>query len=107
MVWKIALGVFLGMVIFLMTTCTLLGMGAKVSLDAQRQAHADAMKKARIANQAARARITEQQERRRAYEAQVSQNVRDAAALKADERCISGQKFRRVENGWEQVGSCS
>lgn len=30
----------------------------------------------------------------------------DAAALKADERCIGKQRFRRVPNGWEQIGTC-
>ena len=27
-------------------------------------------------------------------------------ALKPGERCISKQRFRRVANGWEQIGSC-
>lgn len=28
------------------------------------------------------------------------------APLAADERCINRQRFRRVTNGWEQVGTC-
>ena len=27
-------------------------------------------------------------------------------ALQAGERCINNQRFRRLENGWEQIGSC-
>lgn len=30
----------------------------------------------------------------------------EAAALQPGERCISGQRFRRIDNGWEQSGSC-
>lgn len=26
--------------------------------------------------------------------------------LATDERCIGGQRFRRLSNGWEEVGSC-
>lgn len=26
--------------------------------------------------------------------------------LKNDERCVGGARLRRVENGWEQSGSC-
>ena len=29
-----------------------------------------------------------------------------ALSLQPDERCIGKQKFRRVANGWEQIGSC-
>lgn len=30
----------------------------------------------------------------------------EAQRIKADERCINGQRFRRVENGWVQTGTC-
>jgi hypothetical protein len=30
----------------------------------------------------------------------------EAAAIKSNERCIGKQRFRRVANGWEQIGSC-
>jgi hypothetical protein len=30
----------------------------------------------------------------------------DAIALKPGERCIGKQRFRRVTNGWEQIGTC-
>jgi hypothetical protein len=32
--------------------------------------------------------------------------VRDLTPLAQDERCISGQRFRRLNNGWEEIGSC-
>lgn len=32
--------------------------------------------------------------------------TRDLTPLAADERCISGQRFRRIPNGWQQIGSC-
>lgn len=34
------------------------------------------------------------------------QHIREAKELRPDERCIQKQRFRRVANGWEQVGSC-
>lgn len=37
--------------------------------------------------------------------APVEQRVQ-RAPVAADERCISGQRFRRLPNGWEEVGSC-
>ena len=30
----------------------------------------------------------------------------DTRPLAADERCISGQRFRRILNGWEEIGTC-
>jgi hypothetical protein len=32
--------------------------------------------------------------------------AREAKELKSDERCINKQRFRRVPNGWDQIGSC-
>ena len=32
--------------------------------------------------------------------------IRDLTPLAADERCINGQRFRRVSNGWIQNGTC-
>lgn len=29
-----------------------------------------------------------------------------AQPLGPDERCLNGQRFRRIENGWEQIGTC-
>lgn len=30
----------------------------------------------------------------------------DQRPLAADERCISHQRFQRIENGWNQIGTC-
>lgn len=107
MIWKIALGVFLGMVVFVLATCTFLGMGAKVALDAQQAAYQEALQKSRQANERARADFRAQQQRQQDRRDQLDRNAQEAARPAANERCISGQRFRRVENGWEQVGSCS
>jgi hypothetical protein len=32
--------------------------------------------------------------------------TRDITPLAADERCISGQRFRRLSNGWQEIGTC-
>jgi hypothetical protein len=34
------------------------------------------------------------------------QQAREAAQRNRNERCITGQKMRRVENGWVQAGTC-
>ena len=33
-------------------------------------------------------------------------NPVEVIGLRPDERCISGQRFRRIPNGWEDVGTC-
>lgn len=32
--------------------------------------------------------------------------VRYVAPLQPGERCLSGQRFRRLKNGWEEIGTC-
>jgi hypothetical protein len=32
---------------------------------------------------------------------------RDPRPLDGDERCIDGQRFKRLENGWSQNGTCA
>lgn len=54
---------------------------------ARRQMQADA---------AHRAEITRSQQQHRI----------DAQRLQPGQRCIDGQRFQRLANGWEQVGSC-
>ncbi|MFN4160988.1 MAG: hypothetical protein ACK4FW_03250 [Stenotrophomonas sp.] len=45
--------------------------------------------------------------RRKYADSAVPQEVR-AAPLRANERCIQGRRFERVENGWKQVNErCS
>jgi hypothetical protein len=48
------------------------------------------------------------QENARKQEAQRVDRSRavEATAIQPGQRCISGQRFERVVNGWEQVGSC-
>ena len=67
---------------------------------------AETMRDMRTSNEMTR---RQQEERRQVRVSEVSQRQRDldeAKALKPDERCIAKQRFRRLRNGWEQIGSC-
>lgn len=37
---------------------------------------------------------------------ELERRQQEASALQPGQRCIQKQRFQRVENGWEQVGSC-
>lgn len=39
----------------------------------------------------------------RKQEAEAKRRQEAARALKPDERCFDGQRFRRLENGWQQL----
>ena len=74
---------------------------------------AKTMQDIRKDSEAARQNFAEQQRQReqstaiREHAAALrEQRMRNAKELKPDERCINKQRFRRVTNGWEQVGSC-
>ena len=34
------------------------------------------------------------------------QRIRNQAPLQEGERCIEGQRFRKLANGWEEIGTC-
>lgn len=40
------------------------------------------------------------------YRMPTKQKKRDTRPLGEGERCINGQRFRRLPNGWEEIGSC-
>lgn len=97
MVWKIALGVFVGLCLFGLVTCSgLVIVGYAVQAEQEKQAQAavdEFMKVARDPDPLGwrRAEIERQQQ-----EAQ-------SRALQPGERCIGGKRLRRVDNGWVQV----
>jgi hypothetical protein len=109
-IWKIAIGVFIGVSACLLATCTVLGtMGYAI------QEQRDEQAKQAVANFIATAndpdpmglgrKVAEQQraeaERQRQYDA-----ANRPAPLAADERCVGKTRLRRIANGWVQSGSC-
>jgi DUF971 family protein len=86
-VWKIAAGIVLGFAVWSLYE----------RWQTQRQIEAFNAEVQRVLSPGAEARARTQR---------ASEIERAARPLKPDERCISGQRFRRVENGWEQIGSC-
>lgn len=97
MVWKIALGVFVGLCLFGMVTCTgLVIVGSTVQAEQEKQAQAAVKEFVRATSDPdpfgwQRAEVERQQ--RAAQE----------RALQPGERCIGGKRFRRVDNGWVQI----
>jgi len=64
------------------------------------------MEESKRSTAAARQQFIERQQRQQAAASQRKYEVEAAMTLRPDERCINKQRFRRVANGWEQVGSC-
>jgi hypothetical protein len=102
--WKIAIGVFLGLSLFGLATCAALSMLGHAAIEEQRRIdaqHAAELRRA-LTNpdpfgwQAQAAKKRQEMERRRTDEAL-------QRALKPNQRCIQGQRFQRVENGWQQL----
>lgn len=99
--WKIAIGIFLGLSLFGLATCTTMAiLGAAVQAEQERQAELAAaeLKKALNNPDPFGWRAAAQQQQR-------EQARQEAAryALRPGERCIQGKRFRRVDNGWVQV----
>lgn len=97
LVWKVAIGVFIGMSLCLLATCTLLGIGASAVAEEQEKAQRTAVEKfikdANDPDPFGWQKRAEQQRR---------EEIR-AKALKPGQRCIQGQRFQRVDNGWVQL----
>ena len=70
---------------------------------------ADAMLAAAVARDAAARAAREQtlrvQQQLREQQREQQQQVRDAASH-GNERCVAGQRMRRVANGWVAAGAC-
>lgn len=97
LVWKIAIGVFVGMSICLIATCSLVGIGAAAVAEQEDQARKAAINEfLRTANdpdpfgfeaRAAEARRIEMERR----------------ALRPGQRCMQGKRLERIEGGWKDV----
>ncbi len=97
LVWKIAIGVFVGMSICLIATCSLVGIGAAAVAEQEDQARKAAINEfLRTANdpdpfgfeaRAAEARRIEMEPR----------------ALRPGQRCMQGKRLERIEGGWKDV----
>ncbi|EKT4067067.1 hypothetical protein QEG11_002515 [Stenotrophomonas maltophilia] len=110
LIWKVALGVFLGMSACGLATCTVLGsLGYAVQKQQEAQViHAiDELNK--IANDPDPMGFAKLAAEKRLDEAQRAAELEKAhqpPPLGPNERCIDGTRLRRVENGWMQSGSC-
>lgn len=109
-VWKVALGVFIGVTACMLTTCAVLGtMGYAIQKQQDEQAAkavADFIATANDPDPMGLGRKAAEQhrldiERQRQYEAE-----NQPAPLADDERCVGKTRLRRIENGWVQSGSC-
>lgn len=110
LVWKVALGVFLGVTACGLATCGIvgaLGLGymkdradaANETLNVISDGHgAEALN--------FDARMTEMRQAQQAARFPAPEESRQRVPLKEDERCVGSTRLRRVENGWEQSGSC-
>ncbi|WP_312368749.1 hypothetical protein [Stenotrophomonas sp.] len=97
LVWKIAIGVFVGMSICLIATCSLLGIGAAAVADQQEQAQKAAVEQfIRDANNPDPF----------GYEARAREELRlemERRALKPGQRCMQGKRLERIEGGWRDL----
>lgn len=95
--WKIAAGIFLGLTAFALVTCSavmITGSAAIKEQERQERAAAEQLRQTLSDPDplGIHAREAERQRREAAY-----------YALRPGERCIDGKRFRRVDNGWEQL----
>lgn len=102
-VWKVALGVFVGGGALLLATCGVLGVAGHAVMTQQERAGEE------LARQFIRANTTAQQPAATLNEVRARQEAatraETAKTLPPGHRCINGQTFRRVDNGWVQVSS--
>lgn len=96
LVWKVALGVFLGGSALLLATCGVLGVAGHAAMKEQERAGKALARQLYPKSMP----IEEARSKRESL-------LREEAAKKIPPgyRCINGQAFRRVENGWVQVSS--
>ncbi len=95
LVWKVALGVFLGGSALLLATCGVLGLAGNAAMKEQERAG-----EALARQMYPEVPIGEVRSKREAAE-----RAARSKGLPPGHRCINGQTFRRIENGWVQVSS--
>jgi len=110
LVWKIALGVFLGMSACGLATCTVLGtMGYAVQKQKEEQlskAIDDLNKIAKDPDPMGFAKVAQEKQREEARRIAEYERAHRPPPLGPNERCVGATRLRRVENGWTQSGSC-
>lgn len=110
LVWKVALGVFLGMTACGLATCTVLGsLGYAVQKQQEAQVSKAIDDLNRIANDPdpmGLRKMAAEQQRQEALQAAREEQLRRPPPLGPDERCVGETRLRRIENGWVQAGSC-
>lgn len=95
LVWKVALGVFLGGSALLLATCGVLGVAGHAAMKQQERAG-----EALARQMYPEVPMAELRNKREAAE-----RAAKPKELAPGHRCINGQTFRHVENGWVQVSS--
>lgn len=104
--WKIAAGVCLGLMAFTAVNRYIEQRQAKAGVE---QFVQDMQKMEAESNRQFAEANWRREEKRREDRARANwqaQQHAEAMRVKEDERCISHQRFKRVENGWVQTGSC-
>lgn len=95
LVWKIAAGVVLGLIVF---------FGLQRCVDEYRARQAIAAMNAELAKIEVATRSQRELNERHARERAERQQRREGALLLGpDERCVGGKRFRRLPNGWAEV----
>lgn len=96
--WTIAAGVFLGLT--MLKACSVLTEAAvqKAAFD-QYNTQISEIRQEQRTVQLNRERLRQLDEIR-------AQRAAEIRALGPGERCIEHRRFRRIQNGWEQAGSC-
>jgi hypothetical protein len=103
LVWKVALGVFLGGSSLLLATCGVLAVAGHALEQEQERAGkelARQLERAYSEIPLPTASINDVRNKREAANRAAARKE-----LPPGHRCINGQTFRRVENGWVQVSS--
>lgn len=95
--WKIAIGIFLGLSMFALATCASMAVIGNAAMKEQQKAEAAAVEEFKRA-------ISDPDPLGWQRQAQMHAD-REAMrkALLPGQRCIKGERFRRVDNGWVQL----
>ena len=95
--WKIAIGIFLGLSMFALATCASMALIGSAAVHEQEKAEAAAIQEFQRA-------VSDPDPLGWHRRAQVrAEQNDDRKPLNTGERCIKGERFRRIENGWVQV----
>ena len=106
LIWKVALGVFIGVSACALATCTALGtLGYAVQKQREVQMNKTIEDLNKIANDPDPMGFRKIVAERQREEAQRAMQDRPPP-LGPNERCIGATRLRRIENGWVQAGSC-